>query len=198
MTRFLLVRHGMTDAVDAYLAGTAPGVHLNAAGRAQVEELAWRLNQVPIAAIASSPLERAVETAKPIARDHGLDVQLLPALNEVEIGEWTGKRLEELGGDPRWLEYNTSRSTTGPPGGELMIDVQHRAVTALVELSRRYLSGTVAVISHGDVLRAILLFALGMPIDSWYRLEVAPARVSVVILNEGMPRVLQVNGDSVP
>jgi probable phosphoglycerate mutase len=86
VTTFLLIRHGLTDSIGHYLAGTAPGLHLNAAGRAQVEDLAWRLNRVPIAVVASSPLERAVETARPIARDRGLEIRLMPEVREVEVG----------------------------------------------------------------------------------------------------------------
>jgi probable phosphomutase (TIGR03848 family) len=198
MTTFLLIRHGMTDAVGQYLAGTAPGVHLNALGRQQAEELAWRLNTVPIKALASSPLERALETAKPLARDHALDIEVRPDLNEVEIGEWTGKHFGELSTNPDWIRFNTARSTALPPGGELMIDVQHRAVRVLLDLARRHPDEIVALVSHGDVLRAILLFALGMPIDYYDRVEASPARVSVVTLDGGTPKVLQVNGDSVP
>ena len=84
-----------------------------------------------------------------------------------------------------------------PPGGELMIDVQHRGVQAVIELARRYPAGTVAVVSHGDVVRAILLYVLGMPIDSYDRIEASPARISVVTLDEGPPKVVQVNGESV-
>lgn len=198
MTTFLLIRHGMTDAIGHYLSGTAPGLHLNADGRRQAEELAWRLNTVPIDALASSPLERAVETAKPIGRDHALDIQIVPDLTEVEIGTWTGKNFAELSADPFWQQYNVTRSTICPPGGELMIDVQHRAVRSLIELARRYPSGTVAVVSHGDVLRAILLYALGMSIESWDRLDAAPARLSVITFDVTGIKVLQVNGDSVP
>jgi probable phosphoglycerate mutase len=75
-----------------------------------------------------------------------------------------------------------------------MIDVQQRGVTALMQLASRYPAETVALVSHGDVL----LYALGMPVDCYDRLEVSPARVSVVTLNGGVPTVLQVNGDSVP
>ena len=198
MTTLLLIRHAMTDAIGEYLAGTAPGLHLNTDGRRQAEELAWRLNAVTIAALVSSPLERAVETAKPIARDHALDVQIMPDLNEVEIGEWTGKSFAELAGDPQWTRYKIARGTTRPPGGELMIDVQQRGIRVLMELARRYPSGTVAVVSHGDLLRAILLYVLGMPIDYYDRIETSPARVSVITLDGSSPRVLQVNGEGAP
>lgn len=198
MTTFLLIRHGMTDAVDQYLSGTAPGLHLNAVGRQQAEELAWRLSKLSIKALASSPLERAVETARPLARDHALDIEILRDLNEVEIGEWTGKGFGELARNSDWIQYNTARSTTRPPGGELMVEVQQRAVRVIVDLARRHPADTVAVVSHGDVVRAILLYALGMPIDYYDRIEASPARVSVVTLGAGAPKVMQVNGDSVP
>jgi broad specificity phosphatase PhoE len=197
-TTFLLIRHGLTDAVGRFLSGRAPGVHLNAEGQRQANVLASRLHGSGLAAVLSSPLERTLETARPIARDHGLEVEVDQRLTELDVGDWTGRRFDELADDPRWRRYNTLRSITPPPGGELMIDVQQRAVATLIDATRRHAHGTVALVSHADVLRALLLFALGMPIDALARLEVLPARISVLVVDDGGPRVLQVNGDSAP
>jgi len=195
MTRFLIIRHGLTDAVGHHMTGVAPGLHLNEAGRAQVTALVDRLHDVPLTAIVSSPLERTRETAEPIARDHGLTVDIQPSFIEYDFGVWTGRTFASLDDDVAWQRFNRVRSVTKPEGGELMLNVQHRSVTALLELAGRYRSGTVAVVSHGDVIRALLLFALGMPIDFFHRLEVSPARISIVEIGEDdPPRVLQMNG----
>lgn len=194
----LLIRHGLTDAVGHHLAGTAPGVHLNAAGREQVERLGARLAPLPLDAVVSSPLERARETAAPIAAAHRLDVEIAPALAEFEVAEWTGRTFASLDTDEAWQAFNRVRSIARPPGGESMLDVQQRAVGVLFDLQRQHPSGTVAVVSHGDVIRAVLLFALGMPLDFYDRLDVAPASVSIVELTTAAPRVRLMNGGTLP
>jgi broad specificity phosphatase PhoE len=195
-TTFLLIRHGLTDAVNHHLAGIAPGTHLNEAGKAQVARLVERLRTVPLTAIVSSPLERTRETADPIGRDHGLEVQTSAAFLEYDVGAWTGTAFVDLDADETWHRFNSVRSMTRPQRGELMIDVQHRAVSALLDLEARYRGKIVAVVSHGDVIRALLLYALGMPIDFYGRLEILPARISIVRLSAEPPRVLLMNSDS--
>jgi probable phosphoglycerate mutase len=196
MTMFVLVRHGLTDDVARALSGTATGVHLNGAGRAQAAATAACLTGLTLSAIVSSPLERARETARPIADHHGLEIESTPAIGELDFGGWTGQSIQALSSDDGWRRFNSARSVTQPPSGELMLDVQRRAVGALLELRRRFPTGTVVVVSHGDVIRAILLYCLGMPIDFVHRIEVSPARISIVELHADGVRVLQVNGDS--
>ena len=115
MTTFLLIRHGLTDAVGRVMTGQAPGLHLNDTGRAQVAELSAQLKTVPIAAVYSSPLERTRETAEPIASAHGLGVTIEPRFLEIQYGAWTGRRFADMPGDPRWQLYNAVRSVTRPP-----------------------------------------------------------------------------------
>jgi len=196
MTTFLLIRHGLTDAVDHRLAGIAPGTHLNDAGRAQVTRLVERLHAVPLTMVVSSPLERTRETADQIGHDHGLPVEIVPAFLEYDVGAWTGTVFTDLDANPLWERFNAIRSVTRPDGGELMLDVQHRSVVALLDLHARQPDGVIAIVTHGDVIRAMLLFALGMPIDFYHRLEILPARVSIIRLGAEPPRVLQVNGDT--
>jgi broad specificity phosphatase PhoE len=196
MATFLLIRHGLTDAVDHYVAGIAPGTHLNEIGRMQAAQLAERLHDIPLTAVVSSPLERTQQTADPIGRDHGLAVETVPAFLEYDVGDWTGTAFPDLDANKTWQRFNTVRSVTRPPRGELMLEVQQRSVRALIDLHAQYPDGIVAVVSHGDVIRAMLLFALGMPIDFYHRLEILPARISIVELSAGPPRVLQVNGDN--
>jgi probable phosphoglycerate mutase len=198
VTTFYLVRHGHTAAINHYLAGRAPGTDLSDEGRAQVVRLVERMRAVPLTAVVASPLERTQQTAGPLARDHGLEVITTPELNEVEPGAWTGATFAALAGDDRWRRYNAARALTAPDDGELMLDVQLRAVKAVLELRRRFAAGHVAVVSHGDVIRALLLFVLGMPLDFVDRIEISPARVSVVQLGDEAVRVLLMNGDSAP
>jgi probable phosphoglycerate mutase len=153
---------------------------------------------VPLTAVVASPLERTRQTAEPLARDHGLDVTVAPRFNEIDFGGWTGSAFADIDADPRWRRYNAARSLTPTPGGELMLEVQARALRALLDVRDRHDGGHVAVVSHGDVIRGLLMYLLGMPIDFVHRLDVAPARISIVDLSADAPRVLLVNGDSVP
>jgi broad specificity phosphatase PhoE len=186
----------MTDDVARVLSGTAGRVHLNSAGHEQANAIARQLARVTLTAVVSSPLGRARETAEPIAAQHGLTVEIVAGLGEFEFGDWTGRPMTALGADPDWRRFNTARSLTRPPGGELMLQVQARAMAALMSLSARFPDHTIAAISHGDVIRSVLLYLLGMPLDFVHRLEVAPARISIVQLFPDAARVLQVNGDT--
>jgi broad specificity phosphatase PhoE len=196
MTRFLLIRHGMTDAVGAVAWGTAPGLHLNDRGRAEIARLAELMKDVELTAVVSSPLERARETAAPLAAARNIEVEVMDAFTEFRIGGWTGRAFADLDQEPEWRRFNTFRSFSRPPAGELMLDVQQRAVSALFTLRDRYPRGSVAIVSHGDVIRAMLVFALGMPIDLFHRVEVSPARVSIVDLHDETAIVRQVNADT--
>ncbi len=198
MTTFLLIRHGLTDAVGHLMTGHNAGVHLNPTGRDQAASLPGRLGQFPIGAIYASPLERTTQTAQPIADARGLRVDVDPRLIEVDFGGWTGRRFADLADDPHWQRYNTVRSATRPPDGESLLAIQQRAVAAVMDMCERHVNENVVIVSHGDVLRAILLYFLGMPIDFVLRLELSPGRISVLQIGPGAPRVLQVNGDSVP
>lgn len=198
MTTFLLIRHGMTDAVGQVMTSHEPGIALNAEGRRQVASLPARLGDIPVAAIYASPLERTMDTARVVAEARGMTVSVEPRFIEVEFGAWTGRRFADLGTDPAWRLYNDYRGVTRPPGGESLLDVQHRAVNALLELQGRHPGDVVVVVSHADTLRALLMYFLSVPVDFVQRLELSPARISVLQLGNGAPRVLQVNGDSVP
>jgi len=194
MTTFLLIRHAHTDAIGRYLPGTAPGTPIDPAGQVQVDHLVEKLRSVPLDAVISSPLERATQTATPIAATHGLAVAIEPAFVEFEVGDWTGRTFPDLDSDPLWQRFNSVRSVSRPPGGELMLEVQQRAVAKLLELADSHLSGSLAIVSHGDVIRAMLMYFLGMPVDFLHRLEVLPASVSVVTFDRHTAIVRQVNG----
>lgn len=193
MTTFLLIRHGETDAIGKLMAGWTPGWHLNRNGKEQAERLARRLANVQIRAVYTSPLERAIETAEPIARSRGLELQRMETIGEIRIGEWQGLTMGELDCRDDWRRFNTFRSGTRAPGGELMLETQTRMVRQLEELHARHPDDTVAVVSHGDPLRSAIAYYLGVPLDMVLRLEVSPASVSVLQLHGWGARVLAVN-----
>ncbi len=193
MSTFYLIRHATNDFVGKSIVGWTPGVSLNAEGREQAGRLAWKLLGRGITQIYSSPLERALETAGPIAEALGLQVQVRDALGEVRFGDWSGKRLDELERDPRWRLYQEYRSGTRAPAGESMLESQVRIVNELEWLRARHPAETLAVVSHADIIRAALVYYAGIPIDLHQRLEISPASFSILTLNDRGPQIRRLN-----
>jgi probable phosphoglycerate mutase len=158
VTTFLLIRHGANDFIGHTLVGRRPGVHLNAEGRAQAESLVPRLAGMPIRALYSSPLERAQETAAPLAERLGLPVQTLNDIIEIDPGDWAGRTIDELRDDPVWDAYNAYRCGNRCPNGELVIELQARVVTALERLRHEHDGEVVALFSHADPIKAAVMY----------------------------------------
>jgi probable phosphomutase (TIGR03848 family) len=194
MTTFALIRHASHDLVGHTIVGRAPGVRLSPDGLHEAEALADRLDGSSIAALYSSPLERARETAAPIAARLRLEVQIADELNEIDFGEWTNRTLADLHDLEGWRRFNTFRSGSRIPGGETMLEVQERMLRLLERLCRVHPQQTVALISHGDVIKATLAYYLGVPLDLFQRIEIGPASVSIVRTERYGPEVLLVNG----
>jgi probable phosphoglycerate mutase len=193
VTTFLLIRHGSTDLVGKALAGRMPGVSLDANGRNQAQQLATRLIDRQVTVIYSSPLERAVETAEPLAQRAGIPILIRDGLTEIDFGVWQGKTVTELEDDREWRRFNMLRGSAPAPEGELMLEVQARMARELDDLRRLHPNQTVAVFSHADVIKAALMMYMGMPLDFHLRLEISPASVSVIELAEWGPRIVSVN-----
>ena len=193
-TRILLIRHGLNDYVKEHrLAGRTPGVHLNDEGLAQAAALAERLASASLAAIYSSPLERACETAAPLAERLALTVQHLDGVKETDCGEWTGQLLEELSKDDLWRQVQGCPSIFRFPGGESFAEIQARMVAALEAVRSAYPSQTVAVFSHADPIKLAAAYYTGMPLDLFQRLEVGPASISELEFLPCRPRLVRLN-----
>jgi len=186
MAVFLLIRHGENDWVKTRkLAGRLPGVHLNEKGQAQAKRLAEELADTSIKAVYASPLERAIETAEPIARSKRLDVQILAGLNEVDFGRWAGKDLKQLKQGRHWKIVQGSPSSFRFPGGESFAEAQARIVNALKGLSDHYAEKDVVVCAaHSDLIRLAVAHFLGVALDNFQRIRIAPGSVTVLYLNE--------------
>jgi probable phosphomutase (TIGR03848 family) len=192
----LLIRHGLTGVTGSRLAGWTPGVGLDDRGRAQGRELADRLGAVPLAALVSSPLERCRETAELLAADRGIEIQLDERVGECHYGEWTGAELKRLARDPLWrvVQAHPSAAQFPGPDGESLRATAARAVDALRDWNERLgADATYAVVSHADVIKALLADALGLHLDFFQRLVVDPCSVSVVRYTPLRPFVLRVN-----
>jgi broad specificity phosphatase PhoE len=194
MTTVLLIRHGMTDAVGRRIVGWLPGVGLNGEGLAQVERLARELSPVALDAIYSSPLERAARTAQAIAdqQRHAAVIER-PGLGEVRFGDWTGKTLDELDGDERWRRWSALRSCTRAPNGESMLETQSRMFDEMMHARERHPDAIVALVSHADAIRSLLVYLLGMSMDLFLRLRIDPASVSIVRVSDWSVEVAGVN-----
>jgi probable phosphoglycerate mutase len=192
-TVFLLVRHAMNDLVGKALAGRARGVHLNAEGVAQAERLAERLSAVRLAAIYVSPLERAAETAAPLAARLKLVSRTHSGLNEIDCGEWTGRTFRELDVEPAWRTWVDGRSSARPPNGESIVEAQTRIVEAMNALRAEHDGETIALVTHGDVIKAALAHVLRSSLDDLEQFDIAPASVSIVVAAEGWAQVKLVN-----
>jgi probable phosphoglycerate mutase len=192
-TTFFLVRHAAHDRVGTVLCGRRPGVNLGSVGKAQAERLAQRFASENVTCIRTSPLERALKTAQPIASHFEQPLHVCDAINEINFGRWSGMSFEALSRDPRWSSWNSSRSTSRPPGGETMLEVQGRIVGAMEQLRGLYAEQSVILVSHSDVIKAALLYYLGMPIDAYGRLEVGPASISTLVVGDWGSKVLRLN-----
>jgi probable phosphomutase (TIGR03848 family) len=198
VTTVLLVRHGRTAANGAgILAGWTEGVALDDTGRAQVAALATRLAPVPLRAVVTSPLQRCQETAA-ILLEGRADVALKEddRLGEVRYGDWSGQELKKLAKDPLWKVVQSHPSAMTFPGedGEAMRDMQARAVSAVREWNAAFGDDAVyAVVSHGDVIKAVVADALGMHLDQFQRIIVDPASVSVISYTSLRPFVVRAN-----
>ncbi|HEV2303307.1 MAG TPA: histidine phosphatase family protein [Stellaceae bacterium] len=193
MTVFHLLRHGEHVLAGRVLAGRTPGVGLSQRGRGEIARVAERLAGDGVAALYASPLERTRETAEIVAARLALPVTYREDLIELDFGEWTGLTFDAVRRDERWQAWNRQRGIATLPGGESMRAVQHRVAGALLELHASHPQQSVLLVSHGDVIRAALLFALGMPLDFYGRIEIGIASLSTIRVDEGGMRVLRLN-----
>jgi probable phosphoglycerate mutase len=194
MAHVLLIRHAENDFTQAgKLAGWKAGVRLNKAGQEQAALLAEDLARAPIKAVYSSPLARALQTARPIAVVRQLHVRRCARLGEVRYGDWQGKSLKALRRLKLWRLIQQRPSAVTFPGGESIRSVQVRAVAAIEDLVVRHPKDCIAVVSHGDVIKMIVACYLGMPLDLYQRIIISTASVSELWFFSGEVRVLRVN-----
>lgn len=193
-TLVLFVRHGLTPTTGATLPGRAPGLHLAEAGAEQAERTAERIAAAGgVGAVYASPLERARETAAPIARACGLRVRRHAGLNECDFGRWTGRKLASLRQRPEWATVQRHPSGFRFPGGESFAEMQSRALAAVAAIVARHPGQRVAAVSHADVIKAVAASAMGTPLDLFQRILIDPASVTAVAYGPEGPVVLCVN-----
>ena len=184
MTKFLLIRHATNDTVGKIIAGRKPGVHLNEEGKLQAKNLAIRLASIGIVAVYSSPLARAVETAEAISTALHLTTEVNEDFIEINFGEWTGSTIDELRSEKEFHHFNILRSCTRIPGGETMLEAQARFISGLDKLKVKHPNEVVAIVSHGDLIKAAVAYYAGVHLDLFQRIEISPASVTIIRIGE--------------
>ena len=193
-TLVLLVRHGQTPTTGKVLPGRAAGLHLAEAGVAQAERAAERIAELPaVDAIYASPLERARETAAPIAAARGQKVKIDKGLLECDFGDWTGAALKSLMKLPEWGTVQRAPSTFTFPGGESFTAMQSRIVGTIDRLRSAHPGGVVVCVSHADPIKAAVAHAMGTHIDLFQRIVISTCSVTAIAYGMGAPVVLTVN-----
>ncbi len=193
-TVVLLVRHGQTPTTGKLLPGRAPGLHLADVGIEQAQRAAERISALTkVDAIYASPLERARETAAPIAAARGLKVRIDKGLLECDFGDWTGAELKNLMKLPEWNTVQRAPSTFTFPGGESFTAMQNRIVGAIDRLRAAHPGGTIVCVSHADPIKAAVAHAMGTHIDLFQRIVIGTCSVSAIAYGMGAPVVLTVN-----
>jgi probable phosphomutase (TIGR03848 family) len=210
VTTVLLVRHGLTATTGQLLTGWTPGVGLDDRGRAQARALGARIAPVALDAIVTSPLDRCRETVAELIAARGTDGRAAenghstrsaePVIDdrvgECKYGDWTGKPLAELAKDPLWPVVQAHPSAVTFPGreGESMLDMQHRAVTAVRDWNARLgKDATYLICSHGDVIKAIVADSLGLHLDQVQRIVADPCSLTVISYTTLRPFLLRLN-----
>ena len=193
-TLVLLVRHGQTPTTGKHLPGRAPGLHLSEEGQRQAELAAKRIAELPhVDAVYSSPLERARETAAPIAAARGLKVQIDKGLLECDFGHWTGGELKELMKQPEWLTVQRYPSGFRFPDGESFGEMQARMNACLERLRGRHPGGVLVAVSHADTIKAAVTHAMGAHLDLFQRTVISTCSITAIAYATNGPMVLTVN-----
>jgi broad specificity phosphatase PhoE len=194
VTTFWLLRHAQHDWVGRGIAGRQPDVSLNEEGRRQAGQLVQRCEGLALDAIYCSPQPRTQQTAQPLAAARGIGIGIEPGFDEVDMGDWVGMSFRDLEalGEP-WRHWCERRGSAHPPGGEAFVEVPRRAMAALHELRERHPGQTVLVVSHGDVIKAVVAQCLRMSLDDLELFDIAPASATRIAMGDGWWKVELLN-----
>lgn len=188
-----LVRHGAHADAGRVLTGRGGDDGLAAAGAAQAAWAAERLASQAIVRVESSPQPRTRETASVIAAACGIAPRIVDALDELDFGDWTGRVIADLDGDPAWTHWNTARSVAQVPGGERMTDAVARAVEHLGALGGGTWDGAIVCVSHSDIIRGVVAHYLGLSLDRMLAFDVDPGSITSLVVGEWGARLLSLN-----
>jgi broad specificity phosphatase PhoE len=193
MTTILLIRHAEAASPKDILLGRNDEVGLTNHGIECADELAQRLGRLTISGIWSSPVKRAMQTARLIAEKLALPVEIALSLAEIDYGRWTGHRFADLENDPDWRSYNTARSGAQIPAGEKIGDVERRVIAQIVGWTQNYPARLLAAITHAEIIRIAVLYSLGLSSDHYDQIEISPCSVTALAFDGLRARVMCLN-----
>jgi broad specificity phosphatase PhoE len=194
MPTLLLIRHGENDYLKRNkIPGRLPGIHLNTRGRQQAAELARTLSPLPIKALYSSPLERAVETAEPLSQSLGLEIQPRPDLTDTDVGAWEGRSWKVLGRTRLWKVIQETPSQFQFPGGETFVQTQLRIVRTLDAIAQAHIDELIAVVFHADPIKMAVAHYLGLPLDNFQQLTAHTGSVTILKMDGSFVKLLALN-----
>jgi broad specificity phosphatase PhoE len=176
----VLVRHATCAQMDDVLLGRRVDPPLDWRGEGQARGVATRLLSFRELSIESSPRRRARHTAGIIAAPRDLPVRVVPELDEIDFGCWSGRSFATLANDRLWRRWNQYRGATFTPGGDSMRAVQERVMGHLLKLEQRSAMGTVVMVTHAEVIRCMALLAMQAPFEDYVRLEIRPASLTTL------------------
>ncbi len=188
-----MVRHASHGDIGSRLSGRLPDLPLTADGQVQAQALARGIAAEAPDAVQSSPVLRAQQTAAAIANACGLHVETVDALQELDFGDWTGREFKALDGDPEWDFWNTHRSQASAPSGESMKAAQDRAYAHFRAVAEDFRGKTLVMVTHCDIVRALVAAILGLTLDNLLRFDVDPASVTRVEAGEWGARLTGLN-----
>jgi probable phosphomutase (TIGR03848 family) len=198
VSRIFLLRHALSVANDSgVLAGQISGISLSKSGQEQAEKLVERIGPVKFDSVRVSPMQRCQETIAPwVASSYGsgigqylLDDQVI----EMDYGTWSGKKLSKLSRNKLWKEIQSSPSKVTFPGGEKFTAMQKRSFMTIRELGAAKKGSNHLVVSHGDVIKAIVASCLKMKLDDFQSLIIDPASVTVIDFDGSTSRLIAYN-----
>jgi len=193
--KIVLIRHAHSTANAAgVLSGQMPNVYLSKSGQEQAERLAERLGKLTISQVQVSPMVRCTETLAPWLAKYGKNVTVLtePNLIEVDYGKWSGKKLSTLSRAKLWRKVQGQPSAVTFPEGESLAQMQVRAMKTVHDFFASDLELTIMV-SHGDVIKAIVASSMGMHLDDFQRIVIDPASITILESNGGAIRLTRLN-----
>lgn len=197
MPLVLLIRHGENEYVKkGRLAGRMPGIHLNEKGQKQAQNLAQILKNAPVKAVYSSPLERTMQTALPIAEALNLEIIPREGLLEIDYGEWQDKTLKSLRHRKLWKIVQNAPSLMRFPGGESFAEAQVRIADEIQKICTNHKDRELLIcVSHSDSIKLAVAYFIGLPIDNFQRLHIAPASITGIMISENGSGLMNMNFD---
>ena len=189
----VLVRHATCARMDEILLGRSVDPPLDQRGEGQARILAQRMRNIPDLVIESSPRRRARHTAGIMAAERDTVVRIVPQMDEVDFGSWSGQTFAALAGDASWRRWNKYRAVSRTPAGESIRDVQERALAHFRKLEQMFAKETIAIVTHAEVIRSIVLLALGASLDDYARYDILPASITRLTVEGTQLRLDSVN-----